>query len=140
MTTGVLYGGIVVIPAGAFDEHYAAHNAAVLGFAEPGVVFKYPFFANPISVDQMAYLIIHQKQVDTLLRGFEKATPVSGSPNSFTKGGVQTANDLSERLIVIDDDSSLTNRHDLNKYLNECLSDKRISKATSIQVEHYPKK
>ena len=133
-------GGILIIPASAFDKHYSAHNAAVLGFAEPGVVFKYPFFANPIPVNEIAYLIIHRKQVDKLLNSLEEPAPASDSPDGLTKGGIVTASDLLERLIVIDDDSSLTNRHDLNKYLNECLSDKRISKATSIQVEHYPKK
>ena len=128
-------GGILVIPASTFDKHYIQHNAATLGFAEPGVVFKYPFFTNPIPINDIAYLIVHQKQADKLVNAANDARPpVDASNNPATSG------DISDRLIVIDDDNSLAKRGNLNEYLNECLANKSVSKATAIQVEKYPRK
>ncbi|MEQ8664002.1 MAG: hypothetical protein RLW62_24555 [Gammaproteobacteria bacterium] len=52
-------GGILVIPAGAFARAHAAGNAAVLGFADPGVVFRYPCFAPPLALAALAAVIVH---------------------------------------------------------------------------------
>jgi len=54
-----LDGGILVIPASAFGRAHAAGNAAVLGFADPGVVFRYPCFAPPLVLDDLTQVIVH---------------------------------------------------------------------------------
>jgi hypothetical protein len=54
-----LDGGILVIPASAFGRAHAAGTAAVLGFADPGVVFRYPCFAPPLALDDLTRVIVH---------------------------------------------------------------------------------
>jgi len=52
-------GGILVIPADSFARAHAAGAAAVLGFADPGVVFRYPCFAPPLALGDVAQVIVH---------------------------------------------------------------------------------
>ncbi len=52
-------GGILVIPADCFSRAHAAGAAAVLGFADPGVVFRYPCFAPPLVLEAVAQVIVH---------------------------------------------------------------------------------
>ncbi|MFO1435549.1 MAG: hypothetical protein U1F34_04005 [Gammaproteobacteria bacterium] len=42
---------ILVFDAAEFDARWRCGGAAVLGFAEPGVVFRYPFFAEPLALE-----------------------------------------------------------------------------------------
>ncbi|MEM7541469.1 MAG: hypothetical protein AAF384_07755 [Pseudomonadota bacterium] len=50
-------GAIVVIPAKVFQEKYRHGEAATLGFAEPGMMFHYPCFAEPIALADLVCII-----------------------------------------------------------------------------------
>jgi hypothetical protein len=41
---------ILVFNASEFDARWRRGEAAILGFAEPGVIFKYPFFVEPLEL------------------------------------------------------------------------------------------
>lgn len=55
---------ILVIPAALFANHHADGAAAVLAFADPGVVFRYPFFCQPLALSDVAQIIIHPDRLD----------------------------------------------------------------------------
>ncbi len=50
---------ILVIPAAAFAAAQARGAAAVLGFADPGVVFRYPCFAPPLAAEHVSLVVVH---------------------------------------------------------------------------------
>lgn len=51
---------VAVLPAASFAWRAAAGEAGVLAFAEPGVVFRYPFLAPPVTLAECLCLIVHQ--------------------------------------------------------------------------------
>ena len=131
--------GILVIAAEIFGAYYEQHKAATLGFAEPGVVFKYPFFTDNLFLDEIAYLIVCQNQGKVLKNSFEeKNSPISSSDGTCL--GKSSFQEFAERLIVIEDDDAIVSRSALSKYLTRRLADKQIEKATAMHVEHYPRK
>jgi hypothetical protein len=50
---------ILAIPASVFAQAHAAGRAAVLGFADPGVVFRYPAFVAPLATTAVSHLFVH---------------------------------------------------------------------------------
>jgi hypothetical protein len=121
--------GILVISADVFARSYTQHQAATLGFAEPGVVFKYPFFTHELSVDDISYFIVQRDQAEAL------ENDLKDSPN-----GKALADEIQQRLIVIDDSLGPFTRHALNEYLTQRLIDKHIGKTTAVQVNRYPRR
>ncbi|MEQ8230667.1 MAG: hypothetical protein RLW61_14250 [Gammaproteobacteria bacterium] len=59
-------GAILAIPAAHFARAHAAGSAAVLGFADPGVVFRYPCFAPPLELADVAHVIVHPAAATTV--------------------------------------------------------------------------
>ncbi len=49
---------IVVTKASLFNAELNSRNAAILATAEPGVVFKYPFFTRPLSLNDIELIIV----------------------------------------------------------------------------------
>ncbi|MCP5202165.1 MAG: hypothetical protein H6977_19375 [Gammaproteobacteria bacterium] len=49
---------ILAIPAAAFAAAQADGRAAVLGFADPGVVFRYPAFAAPLAASAVSHVFV----------------------------------------------------------------------------------
>ena len=49
---------VFVFPSACFNAQWEARRAAVLGFAEPGVVFKYPFLVDPLSLDEISTIVV----------------------------------------------------------------------------------
>lgn len=56
--SGAADAAIYVFAAEVFAEAWEARRAAVLGFAEPGVVFKYPFLVEPPPLDRLALIVV----------------------------------------------------------------------------------
>jgi hypothetical protein len=50
--------GVIVFPAGEFAQRWRHGAAAMIGFAEPGFVFKYPFFVDPLPVAATSLLLL----------------------------------------------------------------------------------
>ena len=120
-------GVILILRADYFSDQYQRDQAATLGFAEPGVVFKYPFFCNAINLPDVAYFIVTPNGAESVLKAFA----VMGRPRSQS---------LRERLIVFGHDHRDISRQSLGQYLKECLADRQIDSATMIQVESYPQR
>jgi hypothetical protein len=50
--------GLLAFPASVFEAAMRARRAAVLGFAEPGVVFRYPFLIDALRLADVALLFV----------------------------------------------------------------------------------
>jgi hypothetical protein len=61
-------GYIAVFESAVFNRELHAGRAAVLGFAEPGVVFKYPFLTRPLALAAIDYLIVSPEDYAALDR------------------------------------------------------------------------
>lgn len=51
-------GVVLVFPSEVFQAEWEARRAAVLGFAEPGVVFRYPFLLRPLAPAELVALVL----------------------------------------------------------------------------------
>ena len=49
---------IVVLPSARFTAEWKQRRAAVMGFAEPGVVFRYPILTEPVPISDIAAMIV----------------------------------------------------------------------------------
>lgn len=49
---------IVITRADIFNKELRARKAAILGMAEPGVVFRYPFFTRPLTLQEIELVIV----------------------------------------------------------------------------------
>lgn len=57
---------IAVYKSSCFNRQLHAGKAAVLGFAEPGVVFKYPFVTQPLTLSDIDYLVVSPADYECL--------------------------------------------------------------------------
>ena len=120
-------GVIMILKADYFSDRYQLDQAATLAFAEPGVVFKYPFFCNPINFQDVAYFIVTPSGAESVLKGFA----------GMGQGENQS---LRERLIIFGQDQTDISRQSLGQYLEQCLADRQIGSATMTQVDSYPQR
>jgi len=51
-------GGVMIFAAAEFDARWQNATAAMLGFAEPGVVFKYPFLVEALPLDAVDTIVV----------------------------------------------------------------------------------
>lgn len=49
---------IVITRASTFNKQLHSRNAAILGMAEPGVVFRYPFFTQPLTLQDIELIVV----------------------------------------------------------------------------------
>ena len=116
---------IAIISADYFANRYRQHEAATLGFAEPGVVFKYPFLCQDIPLVDIDYFIVGSRAAGQLTA-------------AINLSDVNSAVEIDEKLIIVDPECGNLSRHDLETELDRKISDKGISSALAIQVQDYP--
>jgi hypothetical protein len=58
--------GVLVFDTRVFNAACAAGDAAMMQFAEPGVVFNYPVFSTPFSVEQIHSIFVNPNTYETL--------------------------------------------------------------------------
>jgi len=51
--------GVLVLDTRVFNAAFEAGDAAMMQFAEPGVVFNYPLFSTPFSVEQIHLIFVN---------------------------------------------------------------------------------
>ena len=67
--------GVLVVRSELFSRELAQRRAAVLGFAEGGLVFKYPFFVRPLRVSDIDYLLV-APDLRSRMTGSAKSPPM----------------------------------------------------------------
>jgi hypothetical protein len=50
-------GAVLVLDARVFVREWTARRAAIMAFAEAGVVFRYPFFTRPLCLEDVALVV-----------------------------------------------------------------------------------
>ena len=115
--------GIVAIPSKVFNTALAGKRAAVLGFAEGGQVFKYPFLCEPPRLDEIAYLIVSS----SAKARYERLLGSLGDMQSSRPG-----------LIAFDWQSSGVERGSMRDALAQCLLEAGVSPATPVPANSYP--
>ena len=118
---------ILILSADYFFEQYQRHHAATLAFAEPGVVFKYPFLCNAIAIEDIAYFIVSGAGAELLNKTFE-----AGQNSQFES--------VRDKLIVLDNKHSALSRQSFKQHLQRCLDVREIVGAKTMHVEDYPRK
>ena len=81
---------IAVLSAARFADAHAAGRAAVLGFADPGVVFRYPFVIAPWPIEALAGLIVHPARLAGLRETAGPFAPLLTSPAVVSQGDQRT--------------------------------------------------
>ncbi len=84
-------GGVLVIPADSFARAHAAGAAAILGFADPGVVFRYPCFAPPLVLDDEVKVIVHPAAAPAVAGIAPQRVMVLPRETPADRGGVAAA-------------------------------------------------
>lgn len=87
---------IAVFQSRFFNRELYAGRAAVLGFAEPGVVFKYPFLTHPVKLSDINFLIVSPEDFDDITAGLEKGSSPN-DPNPWTSRIISSAVDPEAR-------------------------------------------
>ena len=54
-------GGVLIFRSELFRRESASRRAAVLGFAEGGLIFKYPFLVQPLRLSDIDYLLVTER-------------------------------------------------------------------------------
>lgn len=120
-------GVILALKGDYFAEAYARHKAATLAFAEPGVLFKYPFLCDPIDIRDVAYFIVKRTGAEILNQALKA-------------GGENTASNSSPKLILADSVDGRMSRQALSQYLEACLDERKIISASMLKVDDYPQR
>ena len=119
---------IAVFKSGCFNREQRMKRASVLAFAEPGIVFKYPFLTRPMKVSEVDYLIMRPE--DAALHRDDHCRPW---PEAQT--------DLRTRILSppIDRESS-RQRGSYERILKDCLESRGVNSAVACPSADFPKK
>ena len=131
-------GFIAVLKSKVFNQELEFGRAAVLGFAEPGVVFKYPFLTQPLSLEQIDYLIISTNDYAAIYRELDNQT---GSFETEFGGALQTwksRGDLEKFIVPEADSVKGISRSDFEKAMLCAVAECGILSALPQATVNYP--
>ena len=125
---------ILIIKSDQFNYALSEKNAAMMATAEPGVVFKYPFFSNPFTLQDIEFLVITGKVLDDI------KINSSGLDDVSFKKLVTIIDDIQAlgKLIVCSSSNEEVERSQFEKLIIENLSDKGITGANVIKSDLKP--
>lgn len=102
---------VLVFPATEFHARWRRGAAAVLGFAEPGVVFKYPFMVEPLPLAALTLAVL---------------PPGNHGPDD-------------ERYIALPD-ALAGDRCGIETFVRELLRQRHLTAAKPLATERYPRR
>ena len=115
---------ILCITSRVFNAYNAVKRAAVMAFAEPGVVFKYPFFVEPIAINDIFKVFINEMTYTRLI------TELSDDELKRVK----------PLLSIIPTKQLLQNRRATEQHIMSVLGQDKHHAAIPMHTKHYPKK
>lgn len=118
---------ILALKADYFKSRYEQDRAATLGFAEPGVVFKYPFLCDDIALADVSYFICSGENAEKIAAALRQACD---TPHAIDN----------DRFIFTDSLPTTCTRQTLNEYLAQRFRERNITGATAVQVDYSPTK
>jgi len=108
--------GILVMSAGVFNSAYEKREAAMMSFAEPGVVFKYPMLCHEIQFEKVLHLFVNRETVMCL-----------------QNSGIQPEL-LNNKLVCFD----ATGRASFEQAIQNFLDANQLQKSVPVTVPNYP--
>jgi hypothetical protein len=131
---------IAVFKSAFFNRELRAGRAAVLGFAEPGVVFKYPFLIRPPAISEIDYLIVspeNHKMIKAEKFGESLGAELAGPDRLPRREFLDLM--ISKVVSPCIDEGAQTNRADYEKTLLELLNGLEIKSAVARPSRKFPK-
>ncbi len=128
---------ILVFPAALFNARWQRHEAAVLGFAEPGVVFRYPFLVQPLRMSDVAGIVVSSQsrtRYDDLRR---RAAERAECPLRNALLGLQSAG-MYERIAAVEAGPDHS-RASVESRVREQLREWSMTDATPVPSDRYPR-
>ena len=121
-----------------FNAQVKARRAAVLGFAEPGVVFKYPFLTRAPRLFEIEYLIVLQDDKDWAIARFDNRESIT---DKNPPDGLDRPNRKADFPKIISPEIApkrVHNRTEIEKSLNQLLARQGIRGAVARPSAIYP--
>lgn len=116
--------GIIVLSSHLFNQCYDAKQAAMMAFAEPGFVFKYPFFNEPIPLEKIECLFVNIKTYEKLKSRLNK----------------QKFMLLDQLIMMIDNSGFVSARAEVETEIAQKLQQLNYNAASPEPTDFYPKK
>jgi hypothetical protein len=104
-------GGVMIFSAAEFNSRWRNAAAAMLGFAEPGVVFKYPFLVEALPMDAVGTIVV--------------ATHSDG---------------VSDPRVVRLPPATGADRGDVERWILEMLQSRGLRPARPVTTDRYPRR
>jgi len=132
---------ILVFQSEVFNQALSEKNAAMMATAEPGVVFKYPFLVQPLSLDDIEYLIVSTDLLDAIGRQKKLSSFSDLRDSEFTRL-TKLLSDLhaSDKLITSEStkETDPRQRSSLEKGLMSALLKRGVVGSTTINTNLKP--
>ncbi len=134
---------IIVFRSEIFNQALKEKKAAMMATAEPGVVFKYPFLTQPLTLDDIEYLIVSTDLLDAIESGKKLGVFNKMDDSKFGRFTTLIANiQAMDKLLVPEyaKENYLCHsaRSDLEKALIECLLKREVVGAKAINSNIKP--
>lgn len=124
--------GVLVLKASVFHDFWLEKRAAVLGFAEPGVVFKYPLFAAPVALDQVSFVVVHPETKRWFVGVLENNTVEPRLRESLAA--------FYRRLIAPESPAMALDRGSFEKAVTHLLAATGVASAIPVSTKCYPRR
>jgi hypothetical protein len=130
---------IIVFKSDVFNNALKEKKAAMMATAEPGVVFKYPFFSRPLKIEEIEYLIVSPFILD-IINNNESVILNSVMKDIDLSSLVLLLTELynAGKLLFLEDKLENNDRGILEKYLTDKLQEKSIIGAKTLMSSMKP--
>jgi hypothetical protein len=130
---------IIVFKSEIFNLALNEKKAAMMATAEPGVVFKYPFLSQPLTLDDIEYLIVSTELLHTL-QDSDKSGALNGfkEPDSNQLALLISDSYETGKLFALEQSEENYHRSSLEKALMKCLLNRDVSGAKAISSNFKP--
>jgi hypothetical protein len=124
---------ILIFKSEIFNNALIENKAAMMATAEPGVVFKYPFLTESLTIDDIDYLIVSSSVLD-IINDREKSEALNGVKGlDFTRlSSIFSDLNYSGKLIFTDVNTEKNKRSILEKNTMAGLLDRAIISAQIV--------
>lgn len=129
---------IIVIRTRLFNQELTERRAAILGMAEPGVVFRYPFFTSPLSIEDIELMIVSPLLLAAIKTGclHEIDGQCHGEQHSHVDRTVQELSEANRLLVC----PEFYQRSELEQNIRQILEERSIRGAKPISSDLMPQK
>lgn len=127
---------ILIFKSKIFNTELNNKNAAMMATAEPGVVFKYPFLCDPLTLQNISYLIVSAKLLDKIFNQKEVKDLNYSIINRLSK--IINELQIRDKLIIFDSVEQISGRSSIERMLQKKMSEKSVSGAKTVKSELKP--